>query len=123
VPFRGSPVLLGVMATLFLVGSLGLGIWISAILRSQLLATQFAMLATFLPSVLLSGLMFDLSAMPLPLRVISTAVPARYFITVMRGVFLKDVGLPVLWGQGLAMVFYAVVGLTLAIRAFRKEIA
>jgi ABC-2 type transport system permease protein len=49
-------------------------------------------------------------------------VPARYFITVMRGIFLKDVGLTVLWGQGLAMVLYAVAGLTLAVRAFRKEI-
>ncbi len=123
VPFRGSPLLLGAMATLFLVGSLGLGIYISAVLRSQLLATQVAMLATFLPSVLLSGLMFDLNGMPLVLRVISLAVPARYFITVLRGVFLKDVGLAVLWGQGLAMVFYAVIGLALAIRAFRKEIA
>ena len=123
VPFRGNPLLLAIMATMFLIGSLGLGIYISTVLRSQLLATQFAMLATFLPSVLLSGLMFDLNAMPLPLRVISLAVPARYFITVMRGIFLKDVGMPVLWSQGLAMVFYAVIGLALAIRAFRKEIA
>jgi len=122
VPFRGSALLLAVMATLFLIGSLGLGIFISAALRSQLLATQVAMLATFIPSLLLSGLMFDINTMPVPLRVISTLVPARYFITVMRGVFLKDVGLTVLWGQGLAMVLYAVIGLALAVRAFRKEI-
>src|SRR3990172_227730 len=117
VPFRGNPVLLTAMATLFLVGSLGLGIFISAVLRSQLLATQVAMLATFLPSLLLSGLLFDLNAMPLVLRVISAAVPARYLIVVMRGIFLKDVGVPVLWPQGLAMILYAVIGLTLAIRA------
>ena len=123
VPFRGSPVLLAVLATLFLVGSLGLGIFISAALRSQLMATQVAMMATYLPAVLLSGLMFDINGMPWILRVISTVVPARYFITVLRGIFLKDVGLSVLWGQGLAMVLYAVVGLTLAVRAFRKEIA
>ncbi|MCX5768419.1 MAG: ABC transporter permease [Gemmatimonadetes bacterium] len=123
VPFRGNPALLGIMTTMFLVGSLGLGIFISTVLRSQLLATQVAMLATFLPSVLLSGLMFDINAMPLPLRIISLAVPARFFITVMRGIFLKNVGIPVLWGQGLAMVAYAIIGLTLAVRAFRKEIA
>ena len=123
VPFRGNPVLLAAMATLFLVGSLGLGIFISAVLRSQLLATQLAMLATFLPSLLLSGLLFDLNAMPIVLRTISAAVPARYLIVVMRGIFLKDVGLSVLWPQGLAMVLYAVIGLTLAIRSFRKEIA
>ena len=107
---------------MFLVGSLGLGIFISAVLRSQLLATQVAMIATFLPSLLLSGLMFDINMMPPVLRGISALVPARYFITVMRGIFLKDVGVPVLWGQGLAMVLYAVVGLGLAVRAFRKEI-
>ena len=123
VPFRGSVALLSIMTTMFLLGSLGLGIYISTVLRSQLLATQVAMLVTFLPSVLLSGLMFDINAMPLPLRIISLAVPARFFITVMRGVFLKAVGIPVLWGQGLAMVAYAIIGLTLAIRAFRKEIA
>lgn len=122
VPFRGNPLLLAVMATLFLVGSLGLGIFISAQLRSQLLATQVAMIGTFLPSLLLSGLMFDINMMPLPLRLLSMVVPARYFITVMRGIFLKDIGVPVLWGQGLAMVLYAVVGLGLAVRAFRKEI-
>lgn len=122
VPFRGNPLLLGVMATLFLVGSLGLGIFISAVLRSQLLATQMAMLATFLPSLLLSGLLFDINMMPAVLQGISALVPARYFITVMRGIFLKDVGVAVLWGQGLAMVLFAVTGLGLAIRAFRKEI-
>ncbi len=123
VPFRGNPVLLLVMAILFLLGSLGLGIFISAALKSQLLATQLAMLATYLPSVLLSGLMFEIGNMPIPLRVISTIVPARYFVVVLRGVFLKGVGLHVLWAQGFAMVAYAVVGLSLAVHAFKKEIA
>jgi len=76
-----------------------------------------------LPSVLLSGLIFDLSSMPWALRAISTIVPARYFVVVLRGIFLKGVGLSVLWGQGLAMIAYAVIGLSLAVLAFRKEIA
>ncbi|MBM3907700.1 MAG: ABC transporter permease [Gemmatimonadetes bacterium] len=122
VPFRGNPALLAVMTTMFLIGSLGLGIFISAVLRSQLLATQVAMIATFLPALLLSGLMFDVRMMPAPLQAISALVPARYFITVMRGIFLKDVGISVLWGQGLAMVAYSVAGLALAVRVFRKEI-
>ena len=54
---------------------------------------------------------------------ISTVVPARYFVVVLRGVFLKGIGLDVLWMQGAAMVLYAVLGLGLAVRAFRKEIA
>ncbi len=111
VPFRGSPLLLAVMATMFLLGSLGLGIFISAALKSQLLATQLAMLATFIPSLLLSGLIFDIASMPWPLRVVSLAVPARYFVVVLRSVFLKGVGAEVLWQQGVAMIVYAVVGL------------
>lgn len=123
VPFRGNPFLLAVMTTMFLLGSLGLGIFISAALKSQLLATQVAMLATFIPSLLLSGLIFDIASMPLPLRVVSLAVPARYFVVVLRSIFLKGVGVDVLWRQGLAMVAYAAIGFGLAVRAFRKEIA
>jgi drug efflux transport system permease protein len=123
VPFRGNPLLLAGMATLFLLGSLGLGIFISAALKSQLLATQLAMLLTFIPSLLLSGLIFDIASMPLPLRVISLAVPARYFVVVLRGIFLKGVGVAVLWRQGFAMIVYAALGVGLAVRAFRKEIA
>ncbi len=123
VPFRGNPLLLAVMATMFLLGSLGLGVFISAALKSQLLATQLAMLVTFIPSLLLSGLIFDIASMPLPLRLVSLGVPARYFVVVLRGIFLKGVGVQVLWQQGLAMVAYAVIGLGLAAHAFRKEIA
>lgn len=122
VPFRGNPVLLFAMSTLFLVGALGLGIFISASIRSQLLATQTAMQATFLPSNMLSGFMYDIANMPIILQGISYLVPARYFITVLRGTFLKGVGLSVLWPQGFAMVAFAVGGLTLAVRSFRKEI-
>ena len=123
VPFRGNVFLLAGMTTLFLLGTMGLGIFISAALKTQLLATQFAMLATYLPALLLSGLIFDLRAMPLALQGISFAVPARYFVVVLRGIFLKGVGLDILWPQALAMVAYAVIGLTLAVRAFRKELA
>jgi ABC-2 type transport system permease protein len=123
VPLRGNPITLFGLSFLFLCGALGLGIAISSAIKTQVLATQVAMLATYLPSMLLSGLMFDISAMPLPLRLISLLVPARYFIVVTRGVFLKGVGLGVLWVQGAAMLLFAVVGLTLAVRAFHKEIA
>jgi ABC-2 type transport system permease protein len=122
VPFRGSPLLLAGMATLFLIGSLGLGIFISAVTKSQMLATQIALLATYIPSLLLSGLIFDLASMPVVLRVISAIVPARYFIVVLRGLFLKGVGVQVLWLQGFAMILFAAGGLTLAVRSFRKEI-
>jgi len=123
VPFRGNPFFLMLTAFLFLVGAQGLGIFISATTKSQFLATQLAMITTFLPATLLSGLMFDLSSMPRALQIISLAVPARYFITVVRGVFLKGVGPHVLWAQALGMIVFAVVGLGLAVHAFKKEIA
>jgi ABC-2 type transport system permease protein len=123
VPFRGDALFLLVTTALFLVGALGLGIFISAAIKSQLLATQAAMLATYLPSLLLSGLMFDIASMPKFLQVITVIVPARYFITVLRGVFLKGVGPAVLWPQALGMLLFAFIGLGLATRAFKKQIA
>ena len=123
VPFRGNPLLLFALATLFLIGSLGLGIFISASFKSQLLATQTSLLVTYLPSLLLSGLIFDLASMPFVLRLISYVVPARYFIVVLRGLFLKGVGIEVLWVQGALMLAFAVAGLGLAVRSFKKELA
>jgi len=122
VPFRGSPLFLLATAAFFLLGALGLGIFISAAIKSQLLATQVAMIVTYLPSLLLSGLIFDIASMPKFLAYVTYLVPARYFVTVLRGVFLKGVGPHVLWAQGLGMVLFSVIGLSLAVRAFRKEI-
>jgi ABC-2 type transport system permease protein len=123
VPLRGSPFLLMVLSFFFLVGALGLGIFISAVAKSQLLATQMAMLATFLPAYLLSGFMFAIDVMPKVLQVITYLVPARYFLVVTRGIFLKGVGIEVLRVDALLMIVFAAVGLTLAIRVFKKEIA
>jgi len=121
-PLHGSPLLLGVLTLLFLIGALGLGIFISAAVKSQVLATQVAMVATYLPALLLSGFLFDIANMPRVLRAISYLIPARYFITVTRGIFLKGVGAAVLWPQGIMMLGYAVLGLGLAARTFKKEL-
>ena len=123
VPLHGSVLLLAVLTLLFLVGALGLGIFISAALRSQVLAMQVAMVATYLPALLLSGFLFDIAAMPAALRAVTFIVPARYFVTVTRGVFLKGVGVEALWPQALAMIAFATVGLGFAVFAFRKQIA
>jgi ABC-2 type transport system permease protein len=111
-----------VLSFFFLVGALGLGIFVSAVARSQLLATQMAMLATFLPAYLLSGFMFAIDVMPKVLQAITYLVPARYFLVVTRGIFLKGVGIEVLRLQGLLMIVFAAVGLLLAIHVFKKEI-
>jgi ABC-2 type transport system permease protein len=122
VPLRGSPWLLMALSTAFLVGALGLGIFISAVARSQLLATQVAMLATFLPAFLLSGFMFSIEVMPAPLRALTYLVPARYFLVVTRGIFLKGVGVEVLRVQGLLMIAFAAAGVAAATARFRKEL-
>ncbi|MFQ5549691.1 MAG: ABC transporter permease [Gemmatimonadales bacterium] len=123
VPLRGSILLLATMTLLFLVGALGFGMFISATLKSQVLATQVAMISTYLPALLLSGFMFSIANMPLPLRIISNVVAAKYFIVVTRGVFLKGVGIGILWPQAVAMIVFAVAGVGLATRNFKKEIA
>jgi ABC-2 type transport system permease protein len=123
VPLHGSVLLLGAMTILFLLGALGLGMFISAVLRSQVLATQVAMVATYLPALLLSGFLFDIASMPPLLRAVTYIVPAKYYIAVTRGVFLKGVGLDALWVQGISMVIFATVGIGLATLAFRKRIA
>lgn len=122
VPFRGNPALFMVLSAYFLIGALGLGFVISALGRSQLLATQVAMIVTFLPAYLLSGFMYSISVMPLPLQTLTYLIPARYFIVVTRGIFLKGVGPEVLWIQAILMVVFAAIGLGLAIRVFRKEL-
>jgi ABC-2 type transport system permease protein len=122
VPFHGSVLLLAVMTFLFLLGALGLGIFISAVLKSQILATQVAMVATYLPALLLSGFLFDIRSMPMFLKVVTYIVPAKYYITVTRGVLLKGVGLNVLWPQAVSMIAFACVGLGLATLAFHKRL-
>ncbi len=122
VPFRGDPFLLSVLSFFFLIGALGLGMFISAVARSQLLATQMSMIATFLPAFLLSGFMFSIDAMPAVLRLVTYVVPARYYLVVTRGIFLKGVGVSALHVQGLSMVLFATIGLFLAVRVFKKEL-
>ncbi len=122
VPFRGSVVLLAVLSFLFLLGASGLGMFVSAGARSQLLATQVAMLVTYMPSLLLSGFMFAIAAMPAPLRALTYLVPARYFLVVTRGIFLKGVGLEVLAREVALMTLFAAIGVALAALRFRKEI-
>jgi ABC-2 type transport system permease protein len=123
VPLRGNLLLLGAFTLLFLAGALGVGLFLSAALKSQMLATQAAIMFTYLPALLLSGFLYDIGSMPAVVQGLTYVIPARYFVTVTRGIFLKDVGLQVLWPQALAMLTFATVGLTLAARFFRKEVA
>ncbi|MFP2933256.1 ABC transporter permease [Pyxidicoccus sp. 3LG] len=122
VPVRGSLVALGLGALLFLVGMLGQGLLISVVTRNQVVATQVATMTSVLPSMLLSGFIFPLENLPLPLRVISTLIPARYFVATLRGVLLRGNGLDVLWPQLVALTLFAALMLTVATRRFQRRL-
>jgi len=122
VPLRGSVALLFVSSSVFLVGALSMGILFSIVARSQLLATQLAMMVTFLPAFLLSGFVFAIGNMPRPIQAATRLVPARYLVSLLRGIYLKGVGLQVLgWELALLTLFGAAV-LLAASRKFRKKL-
>jgi drug efflux transport system permease protein len=122
VPFRGSLLTFTLGTTMFLIGVLGLGTLLSTGLKSQLLASQAAIFATYLPALLFSGFMYTISNMPVALQWISRIVPARYYVSFTRGVFLKGNGLDVLWPAILGLTFYATWTVVLSIRNFKKEL-
>jgi len=122
VPIRGSLWLLSIGTLLYLVGSMAFGLMISALLKSQQVAMQVSLIATMLPSLLLSGFIFPISNMPLALQGLSYVVAARYYIVIARGLFLKGVGLAALWPQFVAMVIYAAVLVLAAISRFRRSV-
>jgi len=122
VPLRGSVPLLFGVATVFLVGVLSMGMLISIVAKSQLLASQLAMVSTFLPSFLLSGFMFAIANMPRPIQIVTYAVPARYFVAVLKSIYLKGVGLEILAGEVALLAVYGLVMVTLANVKFKKKL-
>ena len=88
VPLRGSVWVLTGASMLYLLVSLGIGLLISALVKSQFVASQVALLVTFLPAMMLSGFLFDLRSMPAALRLVTYALPARYYVALLQTVFL-----------------------------------
>jgi ABC-2 type transport system permease protein len=123
VPLRGNPALIFLMAAIFLAGTLSMGMLISIVTKNQLLASQLAMVLTFLPAFLLSGFAYPIRSMPLALQYITYLVPAKYFVTLLKGIYLKGVGPKVLWIEGAFLTVFAVLMLILANRKFKKKLA
>jgi ABC-2 type transport system permease protein len=90
--------------------------------KSQLLASQLAMVLTFLPSFLLSGFMYAITNMPKPIQVITFAIPARYFVVLLKAIYLKGVGLEIVAGQAILLTVFGVVTVTVANIKFRKKL-
>lgn len=123
VPFRGSVWVLALTTLIFLSGAFFWGILVSAVARTQLFAFQLGLVTTFLPSFLLSGFLYAIENMPLPIQFITRLLPARYFVTIIRGIFLKGVGLQVLWREVLFLVAFSVIVFGLAERKMRQKLA
>ena len=122
VPFRGSWTVLFGCSMLFLVVVLSLGYLISVTAKSQLGASQLAMLGTFLPTFLLSGFLFPIEQMPVFVQWITRVLPARYYVSILRNVFLKGTPIRLMTGQLVALAIIATLLVTLATRAFHKRL-
>ena len=122
VPLRGSVALVLGTSALFLVGSLSMGILISIVTKNQLLANQLAGVATFLPAFLLSGFIYNIGNMPQVIQWVTYLVPARYFVGLLKAIYLKGVGLEILAGDILLLLIFAAVMLLLAHFTFHKRL-
>jgi ABC-2 type transport system permease protein len=122
VTIRGPYLDLFVAVLLYLVGALGFGLFISTIADTQAFAFQAGLIASMLPAILLSGFIFQIRIMPLPLQLVTYLVPARYFLVILRGIILKGEGLASYWPQVGALLVYAVAVVALAsARLARRE--
>jgi ABC-2 type transport system permease protein len=123
VPLRGNPLFLILTGCIFLCGALCWGILVSALARTQVLAYQMGMLTSFLPALLLSGFVWSIENMPGVIQVITYIFPARYIVTSLKGIFLKGVGLHVLWGELAFLLAFVAIVFTVATRRVGSKVA
>jgi ABC-2 type transport system permease protein len=123
VPFRGNVAELFIFSAIFLAGMCCWGILVSVLTKNQFMASQISFITTFLPAFLLSGFAFPIINMPKPIEFITYIIPARYFVTILKGVYLKGVGMDILWPQALYLLFFSAVMLVLAKLKFKKKVA
>jgi ABC-2 type transport system permease protein len=120
-PMNGSWLVLIFALSLYLAGALGLGLMISTIAESQQVAFQIAVLASFLPTMMLSGFVFPIASMPAAIQAITFVVPARYFIVALRSIVLKGADISSFWTELVALAVYAAVMLALASRRLARQ--
>jgi ABC-2 type transport system permease protein len=122
VPFRGDWSLFFASSTLFLIVVLSVGYFISVVAKSQLAASQISLFATFLPAFLLSGFIFPIDQMPIAIQAVTHILPARYYMAIVRNIFLKGSTITLLWNELLALLLLAFLLTILATRAFKKKL-
>lgn len=121
VPFRGSVLLLYVLSLGFIIASLGIGLLISTLIRTQLQSMQLSVFV-LLPTILLSGFMFPKDAMPLVAQWIGKLVPLTYYLVILRGILLKGTGFADLWHETLVLLGFATALIVISVRRFSKTV-
>jgi ABC-2 type transport system permease protein len=122
VPFRGSYLTLAFCSALFLIVVLSLGFFISVVAKSQLAASQVALIITFLPAFLLSGFLFSIEQMPVALQWITRAFPARYYVSILKKIFLKGTPVAGLGAELWPLIAFAILLTLIATRSFHKRL-
>ncbi|MCB0801657.1 MAG: ABC transporter permease [Flavobacteriales bacterium] len=118
-PVQGSFLLLGLESILFIISSLALGILISTISETQQTAMMISLMGLMLPVILLSGFIFPVASMPMPLQVISNVIPAKWFIIIIKGIMLKGVGLAFVWKETLILLGMTVFFMALSVKKYK----
>lgn len=119
VPLMGNTLLVFLFATIFLMCMLSFGIFVSIVMKSQLASSQVTTTTTMLPAFLLSGFVFDINNMPVVIQWITYLFPARYFVDILRGLYLKGVGIEYLYVNAGFLIFYSVILLVLCRLLFK----
>jgi ABC-2 type transport system permease protein len=122
VPIKGSLFQLAIFALLYLIASLGTGVFVSTIADTMQTAMLAAIFISLMPSILLSGFVFPLENMPLPIQLISYFFPGRYFVTAIRGIYLKGVGITVLWPEAVLLLCFSVGIMWLSASRFQEKL-
>ncbi len=122
VAIKGSLILLFFTTLLFIIAALSIGLYVSAVAATQMVAFQLAALMATLPTMMFSGFMFPIRSMPWWLQVFSNITPAKYYLVILRGIILKGVGLAAFWPQVVYLLIFTGVMLFLSVRQFKKSI-
>jgi ABC-2 type transport system permease protein len=123
VAIKGSLILLFFTTLLFIVAALSIGLYVSAVSATQMVAFQLAALLATLPTMMFSGFMFPIRSMPWWLQILSNITPAKYYLVILRGIILKGVGLGAWWPQVIYLLLFTGAMLFLSVRQFKKSIA
>lgn len=118
-PVQGSLILLGLESVLFIITSLALGILISTISATQQTAMMISLMGLMLPVILLSGFIFPISSMPMPLQIISNIIPAKWFIIILKAIMLKGVGMQFIWKETLILLGMTVFFIALSVKKYK----